>query len=259
MKYGLADVGVVAIAQQKDEFYIRQFDEQLRDVLGPRRLHRWLKGDSRSLSAILYYLLTHSAGTMTLGEEYCQLLPVDIEAGDFPALWKRLVVALSAAWTPGPWGLVLVLVHRALFYWQGRYPDVIRRVLNLRYIYFPRRIPESPRLNVIYLLVGLVTFGIALSQAQALWHNSPRLSANPLHAMEEEEEGEEANYLEKCSLCLGQRQDTTVATCGHLFCWTCLLEWLKVKQQCPLCRQECFPAHIYCIQDPWISHDKPCI
>lgn len=253
IKYGFAEVGVMAIARQKDEFYIRQLDERFRDALGPRRLHRWFRGDSMPFSAALYYLLTHGAGTMTLGEEYGQILPVDTRAGGFPSLWKRLVVAVSAAWMPSPWWLVLVLFHRALFYWQGKYPDVIRRILSLRYIYFPRRLPESPRARMIYRIVGTITVAIAVSRAMELWRIAPLTRLLHSAPKEASEGDEEVPHVERCSLCLGQRQNTAVASCGHLFCWTCLLGWLQMRQQCPLCRQQCLPAHVYCIKDPWIG------
>lgn len=42
---------------------------------------------------------------------------------------------------------------------------------------------------------------------------------------------------EKCILCLEFRRNTTVTECGHLFCWTCICEWLQYKSECPVCRE----------------------
>lgn len=42
--------------------------------------------------------------------------------------------------------------------------------------------------------------------------------------------------LPKCILCLEDRHDTCTTPCGHLFCWTCIMEWLDQKEECPVCR-----------------------
>ncbi|XP_063226036.1 E3 ubiquitin-protein ligase Topors-like [Bacillus rossius redtenbacheri] len=41
-----------------------------------------------------------------------------------------------------------------------------------------------------------------------------------------------------CAICLGKLQNTSFTdSCLHQFCFTCLLEWSKVKPECPLCKQ----------------------
>lgn len=40
----------------------------------------------------------------------------------------------------------------------------------------------------------------------------------------------------KCTLCLESMRDPGVTTCGHVFCWTCIVEWVAEKPECPLCR-----------------------
>ncbi|XP_055688757.1 E3 ubiquitin-protein ligase Topors [Lutzomyia longipalpis] len=41
-----------------------------------------------------------------------------------------------------------------------------------------------------------------------------------------------------CAICLGQcRNKSFTDSCLHQFCFKCLLEWSKVKAECPLCKQ----------------------
>lgn len=42
----------------------------------------------------------------------------------------------------------------------------------------------------------------------------------------------------KCTLCLEIFKDPSVTTCGHVFCWICVRDWVREKPECPLCRQE---------------------
>ncbi|OKL61327.1 hypothetical protein UA08_03884 [Talaromyces atroroseus] len=48
----------------------------------------------------------------------------------------------------------------------------------------------------------------------------------------------------KCTLCLEQFKDPSVTTCGHVFCWMCVRDWVREKPECPLCRQEVLPSKI---------------
>lgn len=45
-----------------------------------------------------------------------------------------------------------------------------------------------------------------------------------------------ASQNRKCTLCLESMRDPGVTTCGHVFCWGCIVEWVAEKPECPLCR-----------------------
>lgn len=47
----------------------------------------------------------------------------------------------------------------------------------------------------------------------------------------------------RCTLCLEPMKDPSSTTCGHTFCFTCILDWLGEKQECPLCRQRVLSQH----------------
>lgn len=47
-----------------------------------------------------------------------------------------------------------------------------------------------------------------------------------------------AGQQRKCTLCLELLKDPSVTTCGHVFCWICVRDWVREKPECPLCRQQ---------------------
>lgn len=52
----------------------------------------------------------------------------------------------------------------------------------------------------------------------------------------------------KCTLCLEAMKDPAATTCGHVFCWTCVAEWLREQPMCPLCRQSALVQHVLPLQ-----------
>lgn len=48
----------------------------------------------------------------------------------------------------------------------------------------------------------------------------------------------------RCTLCLGPRREQTSLECGHVFCWKCVVSWVKEKPECPLCRRAVLVAQL---------------
>ncbi|XP_059613168.1 E3 ubiquitin-protein ligase Topors [Phlebotomus argentipes] len=61
---------------------------------------------------------------------------------------------------------------------------------------------------------------------------------NSPQASDQEPEETPASPPPNCAICLGQcRNKSFTDSCLHQFCFKCLLEWSKVKAECPLCKQ----------------------
>ncbi|KAA6411876.1 MAG: peroxisome biosynthesis (Peroxin-10) [Lasallia pustulata] len=48
----------------------------------------------------------------------------------------------------------------------------------------------------------------------------------------------------RCTLCLEEMREPSVTTCGHVFCWGCIKDWVREKPECPLCRQAVLGQHV---------------
>ncbi|XP_031493118.1 uncharacterized protein LOC116259436 [Nymphaea colorata] len=67
-----------------------------------------------------------------------------------------------------------------------------------------------------------------------------RLLAEAL-ADETEEQREASTSNFECNVCLEVAKEPVVTSCGHLFCWPCLYQWIHVhsnSMECPVCKGE---------------------
>ncbi|KAI1203088.1 Pex12 amino terminal region-domain-containing protein [Nemania serpens] len=106
-------------AHQKDAYFQGLLTNQLTDLhrrlLGARSAHGW-SAEARTLADLLYLCLTTLLGNRTLGEEYCGLVQVEVEASPSsnPDQGRRLPsIQRRAAYIAGsillPYGLAKVL------------------------------------------------------------------------------------------------------------------------------------------------------
>lgn len=245
---------------------------------------------------LIYLCLTTLRGSRTLGEEYVDLLYVNRRGTMLVQRYKKLL--FIASYCLGPYLIsktlrrygkssqdgqktgysaksilnALVNLHLILFYFQGAYHDISKRLFGLRYALGHKVDDNEEKFRKAsssnYRFLGY----ILLLQGAGKWIP---VVARQLGSLTRRKEGDKSEYKEApadsdiitsvpsesqiihvdlsdefqlpyipkasrtCILCLNVMMDPSCAPCGHIFCWTCILNWTRERPECPLCRQNC--------------------
>jgi peroxin-10 len=104
-------------SHQKDAYFsgvlLEQLHTLLRKIKGARFTHTYTS-ETRVLSELLYLGLTTLIGNRTLGEEYCDIIQVEGENGQLPALGRRSGYILSSIIGPYALGKILPAFRRRI-------------------------------------------------------------------------------------------------------------------------------------------------
>ncbi|RLU25112.1 hypothetical protein DMN91_003204 [Ooceraea biroi] len=152
---------------------------------------------------------------------------------------------------------VIILLHKGLFYLYGRYYSLGRRIAGLDHakVTITHICNSVPTLVLPFFMeydlqvyghrpVDTVSWGLKLLGVATLiqsllkiWQTSNTQDVNTATVSSAQ------SIDHSCQMCFEARA-TTTTLCGHLFCWSCLSEWLRVKPQCPYCREHMPPSRI---------------
>lgn len=242
------------------------------------------------LTKAAYLLLTTLLGARTLGEEYVDLVYVNRKGKNIPKFLPRLGFIVFYALIPyiinkivkrlknkdenGLWtNYYKVLdtflnLHVALFYFQGEFYSLSKRIFGLRYVFGHHKQPEQIQGGNYSLLGGMIVLQFIVKTLMKLKttdteeiretdDDSKIKSINQLSQLSKEYSSKlivdlsnkrQLPYLPEssrsCMLCLSPMVNPSAANCGHMFCWDCIVDWIREHPECPLCRQQCLEQHL---------------
>ena len=256
-------------ASQKDDLVRNQLtndisSEILLKILGPRQwlLYKpWIEASIH----FAYFALTTLADFQTLGEEYTGILQVTNSKNGsvkIPSKISRLV--MIALETFGPLFLRRVFksnnnpevkrfvdvfeylgkFHLLWFYIEETFLQVSKRIVNVHYVKLRpwgglQGQENSIRwLKLLSLFNGIILLRQLLVKFKSLSKSESSIEETLPTKTISETRGK------KCPLCLEPRTNPTSTLCGHIFCWYCIHDSVRLKPECPICREEVNPSRL---------------
>lgn len=251
--------------------YVTSLLSDLTEPLLPRRYWLLYQRELQLLAELLYYSLTTLNGNQTLGEEYCNIVQTNGPA--IPSISRRMVSVVlhvvgryvlergaglvrkyttnsTVEYVMGNIEEIMTIsnqIHLSFFYLFGVYQWLSKRITSIRYLmirYSLTVTPPNPYKMLGLLIILQLAIKLMTRIKRSVWSTETKDIINKAGATN----GATVSSI-KCSLCLENCTCPTVPPCGHLYCWSCIIEWVSEKGNCPLCRNPTQPRQCVPLQN----------
>lgn len=136
------------------------------------------------------------------------------------------------------------VLHLGVFYMNGGKYQISRRISGLNYALYnylgrPKGFLRSYRwLGVItFLQMAVVFYKYSRKSLKLNWKSFRANSEDDEQTTATKDTWTRPPASEKCILCLEPRTRASATSCGHVFCWNCILSCLRTRSECPVCRE----------------------
>lgn len=135
-------------------------------------------------------------------------------------------------------------VHRGLFYLNGNKYQLSKRMTGINYVLVRYWLKQDHSVFGYKVLGAITLLQAFISISLYVRTHFTKSVTSQLTENVNKGPGIKSRSGKICVLCMDVRTNVSVIRCGHLFCYDCILNWLKTKNECPVCRDPAKPSNV---------------